>query len=306
MLNLKHLYYFYIFSQELSTTRAAERLRISSPALSNQLKQLDEFLGFPLTEKRYGRVAISARGQTVLLYAEKMFSTYEELTSKLALVARNLTDRFHVGISRNVGTRFSLDLLTLSYGSEFKESKNICINYDYAENLLSEFKQDRYDLILGAFQEGPLDGWASHQFHFPVHCFAHKNIADQLGTSPTELKKMNGRQIIEQANKKNIALVVPAPQTVLRAETDQFFAAMKALPIRLIACNSASGILQLIENGLAIGFAPSPSLLDFRSAQDLISLGQSTNFWTHGISVYSQKALENLRGKPLGLAEVFA
>ena len=60
MLNLKHLYYYNVFAQELSTQKAAKRLGITSPALSNQLKQLEGFLGIPLTKRVNGAKSTSA------------------------------------------------------------------------------------------------------------------------------------------------------------------------------------------------------------------------------------------------------
>jgi LysR family transcriptional regulator, salicylic acid-responsive activator of bsdBCD len=79
MLNLKHLYYFYVFGQELSITKAAERLRLTPPALSNQLKVLENFLGFKLYIRENGNTRLTSQGKTICKYANKIFSPYEEL-----------------------------------------------------------------------------------------------------------------------------------------------------------------------------------------------------------------------------------
>ncbi len=88
MLNLKHLYYFHIFAQELSTTKAAKRLSISAPALSNQLKELDTFLGNKLAERVHGKFVLTDFGNTILSYTERIFAPYEELLNKITLTPK--------------------------------------------------------------------------------------------------------------------------------------------------------------------------------------------------------------------------
>jgi LysR family transcriptional activator of nhaA len=81
MLNLKHLYYFYVFGQELSITQAAKRLRLTPPALSNQLKELENFVGYKLYTREKGKIKLTDKGKVVCKYSVKIFSPYEELRS---------------------------------------------------------------------------------------------------------------------------------------------------------------------------------------------------------------------------------
>ena len=50
-LNYHHLRYFRVIAREQSLARAAEKLNLSAPALSIQLKQLEESLGHLLVER---------------------------------------------------------------------------------------------------------------------------------------------------------------------------------------------------------------------------------------------------------------
>jgi DNA-binding transcriptional LysR family regulator len=83
MINLKHLYYFYIFSQELNMTKAAERLLITVPALSNQLKELEEQLNFKLYLREHGKTELTQKGKVLADYANRIFGPYEELRSEV-------------------------------------------------------------------------------------------------------------------------------------------------------------------------------------------------------------------------------
>lgn len=79
MLNLKHLYYFFIFGQELSITKAAARLHLTPPALSNQLKEFENNVGFKLYLREKGKIKLTEKGKQVCRYSIKIFGPYEEL-----------------------------------------------------------------------------------------------------------------------------------------------------------------------------------------------------------------------------------
>lgn len=83
MLNIKHLYYFYIFGQELSITRAAKRLSLTPPALANQIKNLENFVGIKLYINEEGKLELTDKGKFICKYAAKIFSPYEELQNLL-------------------------------------------------------------------------------------------------------------------------------------------------------------------------------------------------------------------------------
>jgi len=309
MLNLKHLYYFYVFAQELSTTSAAERLKISSPALSTQLKQLDEYLCFPLTRRMNGKFILTSHGETVFSYAEKMFSTYEDLMRKMTLARSIRSDQFIIGIGKNVGPRFSLDFLELYHKSELTQAKNLCISYDSSERLIADFEEGHYDLIVGSFESlsSQKSGWISHQFSFPVRLFAHRSLFMNTSKVPVaETTTLGFEEVIALANAKNIGLVAPMKNSVLRTEMDEFLSKQKTEALRKIECNSATGILQLIERGLAIGLVPVPCLFDVKFARDLIVAGPSNGYWSHNISVLTRESEKISPRKHLNLDEALS
>src|ERR1700739_2510323 len=73
-LNYHHLLYFWAVAKEGSLRRASEVLHVSQPSISAQLKQLEESLGAPLFTRTTRRLILTDTGQTVLEYAEEIFS----------------------------------------------------------------------------------------------------------------------------------------------------------------------------------------------------------------------------------------
>ena len=69
-MEFRQLRYFVTVARELNFTRAAEKLRVAQPALSRQVRQLEEELGVRLFERTKRRVELTPSGAAFLTEAE--------------------------------------------------------------------------------------------------------------------------------------------------------------------------------------------------------------------------------------------
>ncbi|MEU4723385.1 LysR substrate-binding domain-containing protein [Nonomuraea dietziae] len=77
-IHLRELRYFVAAAEELNVTRAAERLFVSQPALSKQLRALERQLGFTLFDRVPSGLALTRQGTALLPVARDLLARWDE------------------------------------------------------------------------------------------------------------------------------------------------------------------------------------------------------------------------------------
>ena len=101
-MELRHLRYFVQVAEEQHYGRAAERLRIAQPALSRQIQDLEEEIGFKLFDRLPRGVKISAAGKSFLVDARRILHEVDEAAARAKRVALGQSGTLRVGIVESV------------------------------------------------------------------------------------------------------------------------------------------------------------------------------------------------------------
>jgi len=96
-MDLRRLRYFVAAAEELSFNRAAQRLRIAQPPLSNQIKQLEEELGVRLFERTSRGVRMTEAGETLLEEARRIFVQVDQTINLVRRVGYGEVGRLTLG-----------------------------------------------------------------------------------------------------------------------------------------------------------------------------------------------------------------
>lgn len=84
-INLKMIRYFLAVSEELHFGKAAERLHISQPPLSLQIKELENTLGFSLFIRDSRNVVLTLAGEMMQAEMKEVFENIENSLSRLSI-----------------------------------------------------------------------------------------------------------------------------------------------------------------------------------------------------------------------------
>ena len=104
-MELRHLRYFVAVGDEQHYGRAALRLRVVQPALSRQIQDLEEEVGFKLFERLPRGVKLSPAGKLFLEDARRILQDVNEAAARAARVARGQSGTLRVGFSENASWR---------------------------------------------------------------------------------------------------------------------------------------------------------------------------------------------------------
>jgi DNA-binding transcriptional LysR family regulator len=96
-IELRHLRYFIAVAEELHFGRAARRLNLSQPPLSQQIRRLEELLGYPLFLRTSRAVTMTGAGAVFLERAQRTLRKMEEDLEATRAVARGEAGSLMVG-----------------------------------------------------------------------------------------------------------------------------------------------------------------------------------------------------------------
>ena len=87
MLDDFRLRIFKTLAREGSFTKAASKLQISQPAVSQNIAELEKMLSQTLFERQRGAVLLTKEGEIFMKYADKILESYEEADSAFTAIA---------------------------------------------------------------------------------------------------------------------------------------------------------------------------------------------------------------------------
>jgi DNA-binding transcriptional LysR family regulator len=99
----RRLQVFHAVAKHLSFTRAAETLFMTQPAVTFQVKQLEEHLNTRLFDRAQGRISLTPAGQLALEYAERILALSAELDTRLREMNGQAAGPLLIGASMTIG-----------------------------------------------------------------------------------------------------------------------------------------------------------------------------------------------------------
>lgn len=116
MFDFRQLRYFVAVSEELSFTRAARRLHLSQPPLSQQIQALEQDLGVRLLERTKRSVSLTGPGRIFLDHARQILSKADEARTQVVAAAAGHSGQLRLAYTVSVSFHPALPRVLLRYG----------------------------------------------------------------------------------------------------------------------------------------------------------------------------------------------
>ncbi|HEY9720629.1 MAG TPA: LysR substrate-binding domain-containing protein [Oscillatoriaceae cyanobacterium] len=162
-MNIDQLKTFVIAADELNFTRAAEILHLTQPAVSQQIKELENFFGVPLFERRGRQVQLSVGGERLRPYARHILSQVDEARSLLSELGGRTYGKLLVGSGNTVG----IYLLPQLLGDFQREYPDVVISLKVAETSEVVEMLSHGELDLALLEESPNESRLRHLTRVP-------------------------------------------------------------------------------------------------------------------------------------------
>jgi DNA-binding transcriptional LysR family regulator len=183
----RRLQVFHAVAKHLSFTKAAETLFMTQPAVTFQVKQLEEQLNTRLFDRAQGRISLTPAGQLAFEYAERILALSAELDTRLREMGGQTAGPLFIGASMTIGEYVLPQLI-----GEFKARFPAVVPTLFVGN--SEAVQERVaerTLDLG-FIEGDshlssLQNEVCCEDELQVVCAPSHPLAREAGALPTSL-----------------------------------------------------------------------------------------------------------------------
>jgi DNA-binding transcriptional LysR family regulator len=104
-MELRHLRYFVAVGEEQHYGRASRRLRVAQPALSRQIQDLEEEVGFKLFDRLPRGVKLNPAGKLFLEDVKRILQEVSDATVRAGRVARGRSGTLRVGFTENSSWR---------------------------------------------------------------------------------------------------------------------------------------------------------------------------------------------------------
>ncbi len=140
----RRLQVFHTVARLLSFTKAAETLHMTQPAVTFQVRQLEEHFNTRLFDRTHNRISLTDAGVRVNEYAERIFQLYGEMENSIREMTGEISGAVTIGASTTVAEYMLPSLL-----GDFKEKYpdvNLHLKVSNSEGIVSMVENNTIDL----------------------------------------------------------------------------------------------------------------------------------------------------------------
>lgn len=143
-MELRQLRYLLALADERHFTRAAARANVAQPALSRQIRRLEDELGVPLVDRTTRRVTLTPAGQDLVDRARCALAELDDARAVLKQAAGLLSGRLAIGVTQTPGPIDVPSVLARFHGRH--PEIELSVHEDLSVSLAEQLRRDEIDV----------------------------------------------------------------------------------------------------------------------------------------------------------------
>lgn len=250
-MNLQQLITFSTVISEGSMTAAAEKLYLTQPAVSQQIRNLEDELGVNLLDRGVRHARPTVQGQLLFDYARRIIALTQQAQIAIQTMGEGMRGSLKIGTLNSLG----LQIISPAVGAFLKHNSKISIQLIYADGME----------ILTALRSGDLDvailpDIAQEYSESEEGLEKRTLVKDEmwLAASSRDVNAPSSITVDELVSRPFIRLTerYGGFESTLRAALDK--KNLKLIPA--FESNNVGTLKRVIESGLGWGFLPAHSI----------------------------------------------
>jgi len=140
----RRLQVFFTVARLLSFTKAAESLHMTQPAVTFQVRQLEEYFNTRLFDRTHNRINLTEAGSRVYIYAEQIFELYGEMENSVREMTGEMSGSLTIGASTTIA-EYMLPSLLGDFKIRYPDI-NIHLKVSNTDGIVSMVENNTIDL----------------------------------------------------------------------------------------------------------------------------------------------------------------
>jgi DNA-binding transcriptional LysR family regulator len=238
---LKQLRAFVTVARHASFARAAAELNLTPPAVSMQIRELEEQVGLPLFDRTDKQVALTVTGEYLLVYARKILATLKDAEDAIARFRGLQGGRLTIGMVSTA--KYFLPRLLARFREEHPDVEIRLVVSGNREQLVAAMQRNEVDL---AVMGRPPREIATRAEPFAAH--------PHVIVTPPDHALAATMGHVPALALANFPFIVREPGSGTRAAMEKYFADHRIEPRIAMEMASNESIKQAVMAGLGIAF----------------------------------------------------
>lgn len=186
----RRLKVFHAVARLLSFTKAAEALHMTQPAVTFQVRQLEEYFNTRLFDRTHNKVTLTPAGEKVCQFSARIFDLYDEMENSVRELTGEISGALTIGASTTIA-EYMLPTLLGEFKNKYPDI-NIRLKVSNTEGIVSMVEHNVIDLGVVEAEVGNKNLMVEicHEDQLVVVAPPDHELGDHVGTiEASELQK---------------------------------------------------------------------------------------------------------------------